>query len=112
MKINVTEQNGASIMALEGRMDATTTAVFELSSRGVLDDGARKVIVDMTALEYISSAGLRGILGMVKSMKAASGTLAFCGLQPMVSEVFRISGFNAILSVYDTLDAALLALAV
>lgn len=112
MKINVTEQNGASIMALEGRMDATTTAVFESASRGLLDNDTRKVVVDMTALEYISSAGLRGILGMVKSMKAASGALAFCGLQPMVAEVFRISGFNAILSVYDTLDAALAALTV
>lgn len=53
----------------------------------------------MADLEYISSAGLRGILGLVKSIKAASGRLAFCSLQPMAAEVFRISGFNAMLTV-------------
>ena len=61
-------------------------------------------------LEF-GTAGLRGILGLVKALKACAGKLAFCSLQPMTAEVFRISGFNAMLTVRDSRQEALAALA-
>lgn len=110
MDVRVTEKGNASVLALTGRMDATTTCVFEDACKALLASGHTTIVLDMEGLEYISSAGLRGILGMVKALKAASGVLAFCGLQPMVSEVFRISGFSSMLPVHATLDDALAAL--
>ena len=110
MEIRTTEQDGTAILALCGRMDATTTPEFEAAAKAVLAAGTARIIVDMTDLEYISSAGLRGILGLVKAVKGASGKLAFCGLQQMVAEVFRISGFNAMLVVRATREDALAAL--
>ena len=110
MEIRATEQDGIDILALAGRMDATTTPEFESAARALLAQGKNRVIVDMADLEYISSAGLRGILGFVKSIKAASGRLAFCSLQPMAAEVFRISGFNAMLTVCASREEALRAL--
>ena len=110
MEIRATEQDGIDILALAGRMDATTTPEFESAARALLAQGKNRVIVDMADLEYISSAGLRGILGLVKSIKAASGRLAFCSLQPMAAEVFRISGFNAMLTVRGSREEALRAL--
>lgn len=107
MEIRATEQDGIDILALAGRMDATTTPEFESAARALLAQGKNQVIVDMADLEYISSAGLRGILGLVKSIKAASGRLAFCSLQPMAAEVFRISGFNAMLAVCGSREEAL-----
>ena len=110
MEIRATEQDGIDILALAGRMDATTTPEFESAARALLAQGKNRVIVDMADLEYISSAGLRGIRGLVKSIKAASGRLAFCSLQPMAAEVFRISGFNAMLTVCASREEALRAL--
>ena len=110
MEIRATEQDGIDILALAGRMDATTTPEFESAARALLAQGKNRVIVDMADLEYISSAGLRGILGLVKSIKAASGRLAFCSLQPMAAEVFRIPGFNAMLTVCGSREEALRAL--
>ena len=110
MEIRATEQDGIRILALSGRMDATSTPEFESSARALLEQGKKRVLIDMADLEYISSAGLRGILGLVKSIKAASGRLAFCSLQPMAAEVFRISGFNAMLTVCATREEALCAL--
>lgn len=110
MDVCVTEKGNVSVLALTGRMDAITTCVFEDACRQLLETGKTTVVLDLKNLEYISSAGLRGILGMVKALKAASGVLAFCALQPMVSEVFRISGFSAMLPVHATLDDALAAL--
>ena len=78
--------------------------------RELLDSGAKKVVVDLGGVEYISSAGLRVILTMVKASKAAAATLAFCSMQSMVAEVFKISGFSSMLPIYATRDEAVSAL--
>ena len=83
---------------------------YRKDRRELLDSGAKKVVVDLGGVEYISSAGLRVILTMVKASKAAAATLAFCSMQSMVAEVFKISGFSSMLPIYATRDEAVSAL--
>ena len=111
MQINTTIQDGVSVTKISGRMDATTVTEFNEECQKLLKSGSGRIIIDLEGLEYISSAGLRGILGLVKALKACAGKLAFCSLQPMTAEVFRISGFNAMLTVRDSRQEALAALA-
>ena len=106
MQVVTSEQGCVSIITLTGRIDATTASSFETSCRELLDSGAKKVVVDLGGVEYISSAGLRVILTMVK----AAATLAFCSMQSMVAEVFKISGFSSMLPIYATRDEAVSAL--
>ena len=101
MQVVTSEQGCVGIIALTGRIDATTASSFETSCRELLDSGAKKVVVDLGGVEYISSAGLRVILTMVKASKAAAATLA---------EVFKISGFSSMLPIYATRDEAVSAL--
>jgi len=54
-------------------MDAVTTPEFEQTLGGWIDEGEIRFIVDFTGLDYISSAGLRGILTSVKRLKAEGG---------------------------------------
>lgn len=107
MNINVTEQNKICILELNGRMDATTVSSFEDVCKENLEKGFEKILVDMSALEYISSAGLRGILLMEKTSKAKQVPLVFYGLQSMVYEVFKISSFLSILKICTTKEEAL-----
>lgn len=109
MQVHVSTHDAVVILELEGRMDATSTGEFDLAARAQLSQGARGIVVDMSRLEYISSAGLRSVLGLAKAMKGAAGGLAFCALQPMVAEVFRISGFAGILTICENREAALAA---
>ncbi|MBQ3059346.1 MAG: STAS domain-containing protein [Desulfovibrio sp.] len=109
MEIVITDEEGVTLLELSGRMDATTAAEFDNAVRALPRQGAR-LLIDMAGLEYISSAGLRSILGLVKSVRTSAGKLAFCALQPMVAEVFRISGFTAMLAVCDSRDEARVAL--
>ena len=106
MQVVTSEQGCVGIIALTGRIDATTASSFETSCRELLDSGAKKVVVDLGGVEYISSAGLRVILTMVKASKAAAATLAFCSM----AEVFKISGFSSMLPIYATRDEAVSAL--
>jgi anti-anti-sigma factor len=55
----------------------------------------------------MSSAGLRSILSLGKKVKAQGGSLVFCNLQGMVQEVFDVSGFTSIFSVYASQEEAL-----
>ena len=111
MQVASSEQNGITILSLTGRMDATTANIFGDACQAALNGGARRIVVDLSGIEYISSAGLRVILTMLKMAKSLKGTLAFCGMQSMVSEVFRISGFSSMLPIYATTTDALAALA-
>lgn len=107
MQIDTLIQDGITVMKVTGRMDATTVSIFTDECQKQLKSGAGRYIVDLGGLEYISSAGLRGILTMGKTCKAAKATLAFCSMQAMVADMFKLSGFTSILTVYSTLDEAL-----
>lgn len=107
MEFTSTKHDGARVVAVTGRMDAITTAEFDAESRNWLADGDKLVIADLSGLEYISSAGLRSILSAAKQLKGTGGRLVFCGLSGMVEEVFNVSGFSAMFTLYKTIDDAL-----
>jgi anti-anti-sigma factor len=88
-------------------MDAVTAPVFEKSLSEMIEKGEHSFIVNLSALVYISSAGLRSILATAKQLKNKNGEIIFAGLQGAVEEVFRISGFHSIFKVYETEEKAL-----
>lgn len=107
MDFSSSKQGSALVIKIVGRMDATSAPKFEDECANWIDKGEKHLVVDMNGLEYISSAGLRGILATGKKLKANEGMLVFGNMQGMVKEVFDISGFTSIFPVYDTLEAAL-----
>ena len=107
MQIDTTMQDGISVTKISGRMDATTVGAFSDECQKLLNSGTGRFIIDLGGLEYISSAGLRGILTMVKSCRSKGAVLAFCSLQSMVADMFKLSGFTSMLNVFPGIDEAL-----
>ena len=99
MEISTRTINDIHIVGIAGSLDSTTSPEAQKALDAVLA-GARKVALDFSELDYISSAGLRVLLGAAKKLRASGGTLRTFGLNPSVREVFEISGFSAILAVY------------
>jgi anti-sigma B factor antagonist len=95
-----------TLMQVKGRMDAVNAPAFEDEFLQVIDNGEKKVVVDLGALEYISSAGLRSILTSAKKAKGVGCTMQFCGLSGMVEEVFKVSGLGTMFAVAATADEA------
>lgn len=106
MDITTRTQNGVTLVVFAGSLDSNTSLQAQQSLEGVLAAGARKVVIDCTALDYISSAGLRVLLGTAKRLSGA-GALRLFGLNQTVREVFDISGFSTILAVFATQADAL-----
>ena len=107
MDIKSRKENNVTVVTLTGRMDAVTAPVFEKSISEMIAQGAQVFIVNLSALEYISSAGLRCILATAKKLKNTNGKIVFVGLQGAVEEVFKISGFHSIFKVFETEEKAL-----
>ena len=106
MEISTRTSNDIHIVAIAGSLDSTTSPAAQKALDAVLA-GARNIALDFTQLDYISSAGLRVLLGAAKQLRGSGGTLRMFGLNQSVREVFEISGFSAILSVYPTETEAL-----
>lgn len=106
MEISTRTSNDTHIVAIVGSMDSTTSPQAQKALDGVLAV-ASKVALDFTQLDYISSAGLRVVLGAAKTLLASRGSLGIFGLNPSVREVFEISGFSTILAVYPSEAEAL-----
>ena len=106
MDITTSTQADAIVIRIAGSMDATTVADFDAEWKKQLEAGAGKLVVEMSGLDYISSAGLRGILMLAKTAKMKRASLAFAGMQSMVADMFKLSGFYSILSTFPDVDTA------
>lgn len=107
MEITKRKEKDVAIVAVSGRIDAITAPDFEKSLDELITAGDRVILIDLTALGYISSAGLRSILSSAKKLKALSGEILFTGLQGPVEEVFQISGFKSIFKIFSSEAEAL-----
>ncbi len=102
MNIAAKKESTAMIVTVSGRMDAVTAPEFEKSITEFIAKGEKSFLINLSGLEYISSAGLRSILASAKRLKELNGKLIFSGLQGHVKEVFSISGFHGIFKIYES----------
>ena len=84
-------------LALEGRLDTTTAPQLEAELKASLE-GVTELILDFEKLEYVSSAGLRVLLGAQKTMNK-QGSMKICHVNSDIMEVFEITGFSDILTI-------------
>lgn len=97
MNIRKHQEGTVLSMELEGRLDTTTAPQLEAEFKVSLD-GTTDLTLDMAALEYISSAGLRVILAAQKVMNK-QGRMVIRNVNETIMEIFEITGFADILTI-------------
>lgn len=97
MKITKKQDGSALVIALEGRLDTTTAPELEAELKTCLD-GITDLTLDLTNLDYISSAGLRVLLTAHKTMMK-QGQMKVTNASEIVREVFDVTGFSDILNI-------------
>ncbi len=107
MEISTEKREKGLIVSVKGKVDAVTSQAFEKSLADLIEKGETTLLLNLSELDYISSAGLRSILSTAKLLKAKNGKLFFFGLHGPVKDVFKISGFGSIFKIYDTMEEAL-----
>ncbi|MBA4393853.1 MAG: anti-sigma factor antagonist [Desulfobacca sp.] len=107
MEIRKRKEKNMLVISVKGRLDAVTAPEVEKDLLQTITEGEKRFVMDLSELQYISSAGLRSLLVLAKKLKPEQGEILFTGLQGPVDEVFKISGFYSIFKIYDSLDEAL-----
>ena len=110
MDLKSTREGSNLIVDVEGRVDGTNAMDFQTALEGAIQPSDQGVVMDMGELQYISSAGLRVILLIAKSLQKQNAKLLGCSLSESVREIFAISGFDKIVPVHDSRTDALKAL--
>ncbi len=105
MKLSDDLRGDVLIVRPEGRIDTNTSEELERWI-GNRVDGGRRLVVDMSAVDYISSAGLRVFLVTVKKLRGTGGQLVLAGLNPSVRQIFELAGFLSIFTVETDVDRA------
>ena len=93
MKTTIQEQDGNVVAILEGNLDTAAAAETEKAMSPLYDVEGKDIIIDCTDLEYISSAGLRIFLSILKSAKAKGEHVYIKGINDNVRSIFTITGF-------------------
>ncbi len=109
LTIETAKKGAAVVLTVKGRLDAATAPEFITTCDGLIAAGDVSLIADLGQLDYISSAGLRGVLSTAKKRKGRQGQIVFCNLTGMVKDVFNISGFTTMFTMHATVDEALAA---
>lgn len=84
-------------LALEGRLDTGTSPQLEAELKSSID-GVEELVLDLTDLAYMSSAGLRVLLAAQKVMNR-QGKMTVTHVNDTISEIFEITGFDEILTI-------------
>lgn len=107
MNLFVEHIDDALVVCPKGQLNSANAAEFEADILARLATGAARLILDLSGLDYISSAGLRVVLVAAQTVREQGGVLILCGLSGAVHEVFEVSGFLDILSIREDKTCAL-----
>lgn len=105
--IQASVEDGLSIVAIEGFVDAHTAPQFENAIQQSVDAGRLRIVVNCEKLNYISSAGLGVFMSFIEEVRERGGDIKICGLTPKVKHTFEILGFQDIFEMLDDQQTAI-----
>jgi len=107
--VSVATAKGAdnvTILKISGYLDTTTAGELETALYDLLDKGCYKIVIDLSGVTYISSAGWGIFIGEIKEIRNRGGDLKLAGMVGDVFEVFQLLEFQSILEAYPSPEEA------
>lgn len=99
-------KKGVLVLRIKGRLDALSSSQAEKKICDLIEEGQSKVLIDMAAVTYLSSAGMRMLLSTTKRVRSLAGRLVLCSTADNVLDVLKVSGFDHVLELFNTEEEA------
>ena len=107
MNTDIKHEDNATTIAVSGSVDALTAPDLARAIVDEIAEGHVYLVIDLTNVEFMSSAGLRTLLGAVKESRSQGGDLRIASTNPGIDKVLKMSGFHNIAKVFTSqADAA------
>ncbi len=107
MGINAERVDGVVIARADGRIDSSNSREFHSELEAVVADTDSALVLDFEDVSYISSAGMRVILLTAKGLQRSSKKFVLCSMSDSVRAVFKMSGFDKIITIHKSQVGAL-----
>ena len=107
--MNITEnvKDNISVFALQGRVDSQGAIDLELTLRAALEEGASRMILDLSKVTYINSAGLRILADILSQNRENAGDLLLVTPPPRIQRVLQIIGFDKFFRTFESVELAM-----
>jgi anti-sigma B factor antagonist len=102
MKTESQQEGNTTIVTVTGSVDALTAAELSSALTKQIAEGGANLVVDLIGVEFMSSAGLRTLLGAVKEARSNGGDLRIASTNPGIDKVLKMSGFHNIAKVFPS----------
>lgn len=106
MEVGATDYKRCSVVTVSGRVDSNTAPGFEKALKEVIEGGQRNVILELSGVDFMSSAGLRGMVSALKACRSGGGDLVLATPSNRVAEVMQLAGLTSLFKVYNDVTAA------
>ena len=106
MKTEVKQANNSTIVEVSGSVDALTAPELSKVLLDQIAAGGANLVVNLIGVEFMSSAGLRTLLGAVKDARSNGGDLRITSTNPGIDKVLKMSGFHNIAKVFASQEDA------
>jgi anti-sigma B factor antagonist len=100
-------QSRSQILPLKGEIDLHVSPSVTASLNGMIDKKPERLVVDLSDVSYIDSAGLAALIGAMQRVEGYGGKFALAGLQETVRSIFEISRLDQVFQIFSDADAAL-----
>jgi anti-anti-sigma factor len=101
MEIQKEQVGEVLVVTANGRLDSTHTGAFAKQVGELISGTNPKILIDFTGIDFVTSAGLRALLLLVKKANAIGSVFALCSVSDQVRQVLDISGFTAMFSIHS-----------
>lgn len=106
MQINQSTSGSASVLALIGDLDSFNVSYLKEQLQRLFDNGSYKIIIDLTSVDFIDSAGLGTLVSSLKLCMHNSGDLLLVGLNDTILDLLRITKLMDIFKIFKTVEEA------
>jgi anti-anti-sigma factor len=102
MEALVEEKGDVVVVRVQGRLDAASSPQLEKRLNAIVESGHFKMILNLSGVDYLSSAGMRLMLSVSKKLKHLEGKVVACSLNDEVMDVIKMAGFHQVLEIYPS----------
>lgn len=107
LNITTKTNNDTAIIYLDGHIETNSFQIFEQELNDTIKKEFYKIIINCSKLEYINSAGLGVIVGLIEEVREKNGDIKFSSMNENVSKIFDLVGFNQYFQIFDTEEQAI-----
>ena len=106
MEIETESFKRADLVIVSGRIDSSNASELEAAFKALADDGRYRLVVDLSGIDYMSSAGLRALVAALRVLKKPHGDVRISNPSERMEEVLNLAGLNTVFPVYEDSTSA------